>query len=487
MMKILGEGAMFALSPVRFSRVALSFTFVTLFAAAASAAEFGPCDATDKGKDGQQQTTVSAINQLAPFPGGSAAISAAKEYISKAKQCAKDGKAAMTQCQEQCNKEFQEGVKRSEQIGADQVKAGASAKEANQREAQKTINEAENYKYFMKVCAPPKGSCSSGCNEAYQKLQETSNKVSQVNCQSLCSKVPADPQCQPCTQAKAAATSQVSNLLNAEGNQGDIEAVKGKQAKCDGDLTKNQSNAGNMLAALAPLLAEALKNMGNSGDGTTATPEVPLQTASTDCNLEANRYTENCKCQLPYGNPRAPGCPGADTASAGVAGMGGSTVPELGTNNSTPAPTLPPSDTSAPTIPSGGDMAMPAGMGMAGGGFGGGMGGGGASKGADGAGGAKGDAKKSASVYAGDGGGGGGGGGGYGGYGSDSTGKAKPAGAGGVRGIAGKVATAANHNVTGAGGRTNWQKVSERYMDNTPTLLKDDKAFFSSDRVAPGK
>lgn len=485
MMKILGEGAMFALSPVRFSRVALSFTFVTLFAAAASAADLGKCDATDKDKDSEQRSTVAALNKLSGYQGGGDAISSANDYVNKAKKCAAAGKAAMTECQEQCNKEFQDKINQAEQKGKDIEKGGASTRDSNGQKAESIKIEQGAYKGFMASCAPPKGSCSSGCEEAYKKLEETVGKVRAVKCEVYQTSDPA--KYSQCMADRNAANGKISSLLSIEGNQSDIETVKGKKAKCDGELTKNQNNAGNMLAALAPLLAEALKNMGNSGDGSTAPPEVPLQTASTDCNLEANRYTENCKCQLPYGNPRAPGCPGADTASAGVAGMGGSTVPELGTNNSTPAPTLPPSDTSAPTIPSGGDMAMPAGMGMAGGGFGGGMGGGGASKGADGAGGAKGDAKKSASVYAGDGGGGGGGGGGYGGYGSDSTGKAKPAGAGGVRGIAGKVATAANHNVTGAGGRTNWQKVSERYMDNTPTLLKDDKAFFSSDRVAPGK
>lgn len=332
------------------------------------------------------------------------------------------------------------------------------------------------YNGFLAACVPPKGSCSSVCQQALSALQKAESAVGSVTCPPKNGQ--PDPQCE---SAKSQARSMISGLRGEESNSGDTAAVSGKKAVCDGELTRNEKNANNMLGELAKALATALQAMQGSGSGSGS--ESPATASTSDCSLMANKDNESCKCVPPFGNPRAPGCPGAGE-SASVAGLGGSSSKDTGTK-STPAPSAPSAD--APVTPptGGGDAsAMPASF--AGGGGGGGMGGG---RGADGAG-KGGDAKKgtlSASVLSGE--GGGGGGGGYGGYGDSSSSKSKsgssPAGSLG-RSVAGS-SSGANHNVTGAGGRTNWQKIAERYSDNAPTLLRDEKQFFSTERVAPSK
>lgn len=475
---------MSVLSPVRFSGVLIGLFLSASFAFAEGAAgggvNLGQCTANDRGKDSEQQSTVAALNKLNAYPGGGAAISAANDYISKAKKCAADGKAATTECTEQCSPKIKEMANNTNQKGQEQAAAGDRTSDAARVEIQKVNNEIGGYKAFQAACAPPKASCSTGCKEAYQKLQEVQGKVSAVNCETYNPSQPA--MYSQCNAAKGAANSKVASLLQAEGNASDPDAVVGKQAKCDGELSKNQANAGNMLGELMKALAAALQNMKQSGDSTGST-ETPATASTTDCSLEANKYTETCKCQLPWGNPRAAGCPGANTAPSTVSGLGGDSSSEPGTKNtdssvSTPAPSTP---VMGPIAGSDGGVATPAGY--AGGGYG---GGGAGSKGSDGNS-KNAEAKKAgtASVYSGDG-GGGGGGGGYGGYG-DSSSKSK---AGTPTSFSRKVAGASPAEaaaVTGAGGRTNWQKIAERYRDNTPTLLRDEKQFFSPDRVAPGK
>jgi hypothetical protein len=200
-------------------------------------------------------------------------------------------------------------------------------------------------------------------------------------------------------------------------------------------------------------------------------------TCAANCSLAQNASSQACICQA---NPTAAGCSAynAGTTSAGMGTVGGG-VGSVGTlsNNSTAGlgalpganPTPGPGNSQASGL-AGADGGSKGGGGSGGGGGGTGAGAAGAQK-------AAGSEKGASDIY----GGllGGGGSAGRAGSGYDSAGGAGGGGFGGKyakflptkAGVAGRGAASTGNELTGAGGKTNWEKVRSTYTDLNSTLL----------------
>lgn len=326
---------------------------------------------------------------------------------------------------------------------------------------------------YQVACSSMRGYCNSACGSAVKALHDLEkNKealIKEVTQQaSSIAASSQDPQTKSaCTQLSANFRNDVeanSEAIKAELRvDGDYKAVAQKFETCKG-------YAQELGVAGAGILASAV-SFGTANKCSNSTDSVAGQ-QPVDCTIEANKKNNmTCICQ---DAPRTPGCnSGLDTTVAAKSGDAmrsaggtgdykpGSVVSVDGlTDNDGEKMDLASKGSdgsSLPGGPSGGGSGMPGSSG----GFG----------GAPGT-----DHKKSSglntNILGGD--GGGGGGGAWGGYGSDSENSALrqylPGGA--MDPAAGAMAGAAvSKQVTSQGGKSNWEKVRDRYRENKPSLL----------------
>ena len=325
---------------------------------------------------------------------------------------------------------------------------------------------------YQIACSSWRGVCMSACGSAVsalksikkQKTELVKNAVTLAN-----SVVPTDPTFSSCKQlASTYAKSVEDNMtpindeLKIEDGEEAYRAVAKKEETC--------KNYAKELATAGVGMLSMVKSFGTANNCEKQTTNVASQTP-VDCTIPENKQNNmTCICQ---DAPRTPGCntgldtptvaKGADslraasssdytpenTTATKLDGIDNSGEMELASKNGE-------SGSSLPGAPSGGS-----GAGLDGGG---GMGGG--------AGGA--EAKKASglntNILGGEGGGGGGGSwGGYGGGGDPSLRQYLPGGA--KDPTIGMAGAALSKEVTSQGGKSNWEKVKERYRDNKPSLL----------------
>jgi hypothetical protein len=213
-------------------------------------------------------------------------------------------------------------------------------------------------------------------------------------------------------------------------------------------------------------------NQAKKCDAATTAAAVALTGTPVDCTIPTNNLNQTCIC---LAAPRTAGCPGGlDTSlNSSAANTMGATA--LGAYNPTTA-TAGGAAMDASGLDGLAGKAIDPGTGLSGTG----APVGGKAAGIDG--GSNGNAagspaaQKSASglstnILSGEGGGGGSGGGGYNG-GSDGASGLRQFLPGGKRDPAsGLAGTAVSTGVTAPGGKTNWEKVRDRYRDNNPSLL----------------
>lgn len=247
-------------------------------------------------------------------------------------------------------------------------------------------------------------------------------------------------------------------------------SIAAKNKACTYTYTGMLLNAGFGMLSLMQQLKQA-RQCDKQTDGTGT--ESKVQTLEEKCKDPKNADQPDCIC---LANPRTVGCanglqkPGEYSANGftGGAGLDGSRAGGDRTLANTGGPDIPNLDNikNNNSDSGGGGVPAPSGGGSPLGGGGGLNGGGGAT--AAGAGEKKG---LSADIL---GSGGGGGGGNWGGYGSASTNeKYRPFLPGGEKdpnkGLAGQQQW--TKEVTGQGGRSNWEKIKQRYIDNRNTLI----------------
>lgn len=314
---------------------------------------------------------------------------------------------------------------------------------------------------FSAACGTAQGACSSSCSKASSGLKALVQKAQkEMSGGAKCTNPSQEEACKPLLAQYNSAINEGIGAAQQEMESSDAESVAGKQKICD---TKYKGNMGNALQGLMGMLAGMMQ--GNKCEEETNGTAEQKGTLEDKCILPENASLPECICKA---NPLTVGC-GASYAKIEANGSQYSGGLENKVNVD------PSRDTASVETPSSGIEHGPmssdsgaAGAPMGGGSAG--IGGGGTGSGA-GAGGGEGDGRSglNANILAGTGGGGGSGGWGA-GRGGDSYRNYLPGGAKDPnKALAGQQAW--TKEVTGQGGKSNFEKVKDRYFDNKGTLL----------------
>nr|BFD68856.1 hypothetical protein HAGR004_38780 [Bdellovibrio sp. HAGR004] len=412
-------------------------------------------------------------------PGYQEIVNYGHKYVDNRDNCiSRQGKAAMA-CLENYSEDLQTGIASINMLLST---IGSAAVNDTCSTFSKAMDVAKGaMTAYTSACGVMKAGCGWSCVQTRGGLEGLTKGLKASEAGTSCKPVvpPNHPQyaqfqaaCSTFISEYGAGLKTLAANIPKDLNAKDKKAVAGKAAICTGKYAMLLASAGTGILSLANSLKQG-KDCKDNTDGT----GTPVAAAAKDkCEDPANAQLPECICKA---NPRTPGCAnsyqkanesgdsrltasGADVNPAALGGKDGLGGLGLGGDGS--------------TLGENG-----AGGGSDSGGIGAPMGGGGGLSGFGGSGGGGGGGKEEAAkkglntdILSGSGGGGGGGGfGGYRGAASDSKYRAYlPGGAKDpAQGLAGQQAW--TKEVTGQGGKSNWEKVRERYRDNKNTLLNN--------------
>ncbi|MBS1968940.1 MAG: hypothetical protein JSU04_01460 [Bdellovibrionales bacterium] len=329
---------------------------------------------------------------------------------------------------------------------------------------------------YQALCSSWRGYCNAACGDAVngvkaiqakkKDLVDTVVKVATAEGQKGATSTDAIP-CMALAKSYPETVQNNDEAINAELKvSGDYKAVAQKFETCK-SYGKELATAALGGLSMLKSLATANKCEDDTKSTTAAATPTPV-----DCTIAANKQNNmTCICQ---DAPRTPGCNnGLDSATVAkngdalrAASSGSYTPGTTGSNTGIDGSTGDGTDLSSKSPDGGGGSSLPGAPSGGGGGLGGGSGGFGG-----GAGGA--EAKKAnglnTNILGGE--GGGGGGGSWGGYGYDKDPALRQYLPGGAKDPAAMAGAAVSKQVTSQGGKSNWEKVKERYRDNKPSLL----------------
>ncbi|MGZ3773559.1 MAG: hypothetical protein ACXVCY_00905 [Pseudobdellovibrionaceae bacterium] len=393
-----------------------------------------------------------------------------ENYKSSKASCTSRQSRAATACLERCSPKILESVPILNTLLSTVGSAVADncSKFASAMDVAKGIMTA-----YTAECGAFKYACDSACSSSLKGLQEMQSLAEAAQAKIVCKNPVGSTNCFEDAQKKLKA---LIESVKKELDTSNKKSVAGKQEICTGKYAQLLTSAVSGIGSLVNSMMQG-KKCQNQTAGTPASVAVAPLTAD-QCADPKNANMPDCICQK---NPRTPGCantfqkPGANglnnqvTAASSPSGMSpvDRSLAGLQTNSG-----LPPINAGNVNDPGGGAAGPPvggggAGLGGGGGGAGGGPGSGNGESGKNGI-----DLEKYSSGLA-----GGGGGGRYNGSssGSNSSDKYRSYLPGGAkdpnRGIAGQQAW--TKEVTGQGGKSNWEKVKERYNDNKNTLINN--------------
>ncbi|MNJ91197.1 hypothetical protein D3C87_88440 [compost metagenome] len=335
---------------------------------------------------------------------------------------------------------------------------------------------------YTAACGTMKAGCGYSCvksRDGLTNLMEISKKTPIGNSFKCIPTNPADQsqiaRCEAATKKYHMAYSEVVSNVQRELDPKQERSIAGKASLCTGKYAELALSAVAGIASLVNSIKQGQKCEEESSASDVASNTVPTDLA-VKCVMAEYKETVECKC---YYNPRLQGCAnGLEKAGANAGNDSG-----FGSNNSDFSARDPAADIDMGSLgglgdplapPKGGESSpgmagAPVGGGSAG--LGGGGGGGGGPSGGDGGGSHKG---LNTDILSGSGGGGGGGWGGRGGGSASGSGSKYrsylPGGANDPNKMSGQ---SASKEVTGQGGKSNWEKVRDRYRDNNTTLLNN--------------
>ncbi|WP_415061688.1 hypothetical protein [Bdellovibrio sp.] len=324
---------------------------------------------------------------------------------------------------------------------------------------------------YTTICTSARAACEASCSSSKQGLEQLKKGLEMAK-GTTCTPNPGvtyDP-CPGYIQVVNHLVTEMGGVVQKEGaNPEDKMSIAGKNKLCTYEYTKMLASALSGIASLVNSMKQG-QNCDEKSNGTGTT------TASTadKCKDPANATLPECICQA---NPRTPGCSNSyqkvGENSASSIGTGLTDKSNLGASRDLSSINLGGSEmgqgSRSENSDSGGMAGAPVGSGSAGLGGGGNLG--------SGSGGNRGEAAKKgldANILGGAG-GGGGGGGSWGSGGSSAGSQYRSYLPGGDKdpnkGLAGQQAW--KNEVTGQGGKSNWDKIRERYRDNKNTLLNN--------------
>ncbi|UOF02989.1 hypothetical protein [Bdellovibrio reynosensis] len=323
---------------------------------------------------------------------------------------------------------------------------------------------------YTAACGSAKAGCGFYCVSARDALKDF--KKSAARAEAVSCKNPAAGCGSAVTDFNTSLRS-MSKMADDELKGNVQRSTAGKAGLC----TEKYANLLTSAVAGIASLMNAIKQGKECEEETEGDPTTPASDPLKEkCSDPANANLPECICLK---NPRTPGCSNAfekpgDLSAGGNIGTGATdrtniAAPTGGPDLGPQGPADMPIPERNPTSDSGG-VGAPSGGGAS-------LGGGGLS-GGGGAGGDKSEASKKGldtNILGGAGGGGGGGGWGAAGGGSSANSKYRSYLPGGKndpnKGMAGSQAW--TKEVTGQGGKSNWDKIKERYRDNKGTLLSN--------------
>lgn len=324
---------------------------------------------------------------------------------------------------------------------------------------------------YTAVCGAMKAGCGYSCVQARDAVADMKKQLETAK--PICPN-PSDPSYATCNSALAnynAHLQPLKDAIEAEIKEANNKSVAGKAKVCQGKYAELAFSAVAGLASMAKSLAQSNKCDSNTNGTASATA-----TNTDTCSIAANAQLPECICKA---NPRLAGCDNTlqKSGQSTTAAMQAVSSPNAGTTSSTGGLTsadLASTGTDGLTNTNTGDSSAQGAGAPVGGGSGalsGGSGGTGSGSAADSS-----NAKKAlnANILGGAGGGGGGGSWGIGGGSGSSSSQYRPYLPGGEKDpnkAAG--AQAWTKEVTGQGGKSNWEKVKDRYRDNNATLLNN--------------
>ncbi|MDG0815063.1 hypothetical protein [Bdellovibrio svalbardensis] len=331
---------------------------------------------------------------------------------------------------------------------------------------------------YTAACSAARAACEASCSTVKSNLDSLINSKIEtfstcipqgLNADLIANKV----LCEKYSAQVNSLISKINPILTSDAKKEDVKSVAMKNIACTYDYANMIVSAGTGIASMIAGLkqGQSCDEESNGTAGTTAAADL-----RATCEKAENAQMPECLC---LANPRLPGCANAlqKAGDSSTSNFSALSSPNAGAGSDRSGAGLdlsggdsgrdPASDFNK-SADSAGGVGAPTGGGAGFGGSGGGFGGGGAA-------GAGGSDKKglNANILGGSS-GGGGGGGSWGSGGSSSDSKLRPYLPGGEK-DPNKMAGQQNwtKEVTGQGGKSNWEKVRDRYRDNNSTLLNN--------------
>lgn len=371
------------------------------------------------------------------------------EHEKAVQACHDEVKKADTACQPGSNPNAQQAQNQANQYTQNTNASAAQTSGSGSGQS----NNCGGFGDLMKNMQPPLQNYQGDCNGAKSVCQSTCSEKAKASAKACDSIIVKDQK----------------TKMQKQACQRNAQGVKSCTQKTSGACEKYSQQVAAIAAALMNGLLQMMQMQQCQQDqgldcATNPTDPQCMKDDSVNCAKPEHYANPQCICQV---NPSAAGCPGADSSK--ISQMPGR---DPYSNDVQGDPSSPNSINNDMGLDGNKRKNAGAGPGAGASGFGGAGGGGGGARGAE-AGAAPGAQKPaSTDVLAGDYGGGGSGGRGMGG--------GYPEVPDGAMGRALKNAdlrktAAAGGALTGANGRSNWQKVRERYRDNRPSLMEQGK------------
>lgn len=395
------------------------------------------------------------------------------DYSGYSKTCAEREKTTETICREKTNPTLVQAIPVVQAI----VTAIGGAKDACSKFAKATDTLNKALVVYQATCATSKAACQSSCAKAENSIKVVRENTPKTTGQGESALNTAAMNAAGANDAKTAeemrtAAKQISKL--GEETKALLDAEFGKDTTTVSSNLQTCKDFSGQLMSAGIGLAGMIKSFGESNKCDTNLAATPGATpvANVDCSLPANQNLTQCICEL---NPRTVGCATGLNNAANAKSADGLNASSLapGTSVGAQDPSLSGGGGSDATIAA----AEKSGSGSGGGGAGAPSGGSAGMEGGSGGSGGPDSAKQkagsslNAAILGGEGGGGGGGGGWGSGEGSAEEAAMRQYLPGGEKDPAGLAGQVAAKEVTSEGGKSNWEKVRERYRDNKPTLL----------------
>ncbi|ASD65244.1 hypothetical protein [Bdellovibrio bacteriovorus] len=405
--------------------------------------------------------------------------SAASYYSNLHGTCVKSQSTASWLCREKTSPELQKTLNNVNTVAS--MITGVAVQDACSGLAKIARLAQAGLTAYTAACSSARAACEASCSTVKNNLERINEIVTKSAGEiSTCTDNPQVPgSCGDYNATVSGMVSKIASISKLDMADGDTKADQNKSIvmkdkACTYEYANMIVSAGAGIASMISSFKQGQQcDEESNGTGTDTTTTAAVDKCA-DATVAAN--DPECICKA---NPRTPGCSNSyQKANDGSTSRLTSQGAELGTaNGKGDASTLPGIESDpfaalrdlASTNAGGSDssgIGAPTGGGSGLSGFGGGGGGGAGAQGEA--------AKKGLNTDILSGSGGGGGGGGFGGF-KSSDPKLRQYLPGGAKdpsqGMAGQQAW--KNEVTGQGGKSNWEKIKERYRDNKNTLLNN--------------